>query len=135
MSEFNGEFGWKDVTISVEGQIVSRGTGCRFKEEIERELIYGKGNKPIDVNDGNVKFEGELKMHQSELAKMILLKGDKGVRGLRDITIVIAYAKGLRVQTRTLIGCAFSSLEEAYNQNDKFAEVSLPFIFIDIIYA
>jgi len=135
MANFNSnEFGWKDVTIGVNGQTMLAATGISFKDDIERELIYGKGNKPIAVNDGNVKYEGELKIHQSELEKLLELKGNKGTAGLRDLTIVIAYAKEGRITTRTLIGCAATSSGEGYNQNDKFAEVTVPFIFLDIIY-
>lgn len=136
MTGFNSnEYGWKDVTIGVDGQVMLTALGISFKDDVERELIYGKGDKPIGVNDGNVKYEGELKIHQSELQKLMLLKGNKGTKGLRDLTIVVAYSKGLRVTTRTLIGCAITSSGEGYNQNDKFAEITLPFIFLDIVYA
>lgn len=130
----SNEFGWKDVEIAIQGRVVSAALGIKFSEAIERELIYGKGNQPIGVQDGNVKPEGEIKFHQSELERLIQQGGNRGVSGLRDLTITMSMVKDGRISTRTLIGCAISDIGEEYNQNDKFAEITVPFVFLEIIY-
>lgn len=133
MFELN-EFGWKDIEIAVNGRVLAGALGIDFSEEIERELIYGKGNYPVGINDGNVKNEGELTLHQSELEKIIQATGNKGVMGLRDLTISLAYVKEGRITNRTLVKVAITKIQEAYKQNDKFAEITVPFIFQSIIY-
>lgn len=128
------EYGWKDVEVSVDGRILVGALGVKFSDSIERELLYGKGNKPLGVQDGNVKYEGELTIHQGELEKLIQATGNKGAEGLKNLTIVFSYSKEGRITTRTLIGCAATSIGEEYKQNDKFATVAVPFIFTEIVY-
>lgn len=133
MPELN-EYGWKDVEIAIDGRVILGALGCKFSEKIERELLYGKGNDALGIQDGNIMKEGELKLHQSELEKLIQSKGNQGVKAMRDFTITTSYVKLGRITTRTLAGVAFNELGEEYNQNDKFAEVTLPFIFLKVIY-
>lgn len=130
MADFLNEYGWKDVEIAVQGRLVVGALGIKFTEEVEAELVYGKGNEPLGINDGNVKYEGEIKIHQSELDKLLNGTGNQGTKGLRDLMITSAYIKDGRITTRSFVGCRITSLGEEFNQNDKFAEITLPFIFL-----
>ena len=130
----SNEYGWSDLTIAVNGRAVMAALGWRFSEEIESELIYGKGSEAISINDGNIKNEGELTVHQSELDKLLAATGNLGVKGLKNLTITAALVKEGRITTRKLVSCRITKLEEQYKQNDKFAEVTLPFIFLKAIY-
>ncbi len=134
MFELN-EYSWRDVEIAVNGRVLIGALGIDFSDEVERELIYGKGNLPLGINDGNVKYEGEVTLHQSELEKLIQATGNKGALGLRRLTISLAYANEEgRLTTRTLVNVAINKVGEAYKQGDKFAEITVPFIFQSIIY-
>lgn len=128
------EYSWGNVEIAINGRVIVMALGLSFKESIERELIYGKGNSPLTINDGNIKNEGELTIHQSELDKLLNSTGNIGVKGLKDLTITAAYVKEGRITTRIFVQVAITELGEEVKQNDKFIEVKLPFIFLKVIY-
>lgn len=106
-------------------------TGISYKDKIDSELIYGKGGEPIGVQDGNRSYEGSLKCQQSEFDKLVA-SGDKGVKGLKNLTIQWAFEKEGRISTRVFNGVRITEIGEDYKQGDKFAEVEFPFIFTSI---
>lgn len=124
----SNEFGWNDITVSIEGRTSMVCTGINFKDKVESELIYGKGGDPIGVQDGNRSLEGNLKCHQSEFDKLVA-SGDKGVKTLKNLTIQWSFEKDGRISTRVFNGVRITEIGEDYKQGDKFAEVEFPFIF------
>jgi hypothetical protein len=130
MPDILNEYSWKDVEVAINGRPIIGALGINFKETVESELVYGKGNQPLGVNDGNINYEGELVVHQSEFEKLMQATGNRGTTGLKDLTISSAYIKDGRITSRILIGVRITEIGEAYNQNDKFAEITLPFIFL-----
>ena len=128
------EFGWKDLEIAVDGKILAAARGIDFSEEVESELVYGKGNLPTSIQDGNVKYEGTLTVMKSDLDKLVAATGNVGVIGLKNLTISMALVKDGKISTRTLVKCRITKLPEKWKQNDKFAELDLPFIFLRVIY-
>lgn len=125
------EFAWNDITVSLNGRVMMMCTAIRYSDEIESELIYGKGNEPAGVQDGNRKYEGAFKAHQSEFDKLVP-SGDKGVKTLKGLTIQWSFSKEGRISTRVFNGVRITKIGEDYKQNDKFAEVEFPFIFTGI---
>lgn len=134
MAYESNQYGWKDLEVSVNGRPLADILGFEFSEEIESELIYGKGNKPIAIQDGNIKYEGNLIIHKSELDRLIASTGNRGIVGLRNLTITSAMVKDGGISTRTFVKCRITKLPEGWKQNDKFAEITCPFIFLDILY-
>lgn len=128
------EYGWKDVQIAINGRNIAGALGIKFSEKMERELLYGAGNEPLAIQGGNLSYEGELKIHQSELEKLLATGGNLGVATLTGITITSSMVKLGKITTRTFVGVAFTEIGEEYNQNDKFAEITLPFLFLKVIY-
>lgn len=126
------EFGWKDLSVAVNGRTMAALLGVKWSQKVERSLIWGKGNDPIGIQDGNVSYEGELKMHQSELTKLLNSTGNRGAKGLKGMTFNLAYQNDSKIETRTLVSCAISEIGEEYKQGDPFAEIALPFIFLGV---
>ena len=118
--KINGrEYEFADVTLIAGGRDVCGLRGISYKEKQEKELLYGKGNKPLSIQKGNIGYEGEMKLTQSELETLILAAkastGRSSILGLSMNAVVTENAKAL-------------------NQGDKFMEISLPFICTDIQY-
>lgn len=132
MPELLNEYSWDSVEIAINGVVIIGALGIKFSQEVESELVYGKGNRPLGINDGNIKNEGEITVHQSELDKLLAATGNRWVAGLKNLTITSALIKEGRISTRTFAGCRITSIGEEYKQNDKWAEIALPFIFLDV---
>ena len=54
------QYEWADISIILGGRMVIGARGISYKESQEKELLYGKGNKPLSIQKGNIKYEGSL---------------------------------------------------------------------------
>ena len=67
MTIINGrQYEFADVSLILGGRDVTGLRGIKYKESQEKELLYGKGNKPMSVQKGNIAYEGEITLTQSE---------------------------------------------------------------------
>ncbi|ANQ49614.1 hypothetical protein MY04_4797 [Flammeovirga sp. MY04] len=127
------EFAWADVQVVIGGRNIVGIRGIRFKESDDDELIYGRGNRPIGIGSGNRSYEVEVKM---TLGEKDALEKSLGINSILDIRfdVSVAYSKQLsgKQAFRYLRSVKISENEEDFNQGDKFMEVSLPGICLDI---
>lgn len=129
----SSEYEWNDLTVSMGGRIVTGIRGIKYNSKQEKEVIYGKGNTPHSIQRGNKSHEGSIKLLQSELEALIeAAKGD-----ILDLSVLITVSygnpsKGDPIKTDTVIGVQFTEQPKEMNQGDKFMEVELPFLAIDI---
>ena len=133
------QYEWDDVTFILGGRVV---VGCRaisYKESQEKELLYGKGNRPLSIQKGNKKYDGNVTMLQSEIETLKeLARATHGPSGsILDLNLnaVVCYgdpSKGHPMLTDLLYNIQFTEVEKAMKQGDKNMEVSLPFIFTDL---
>lgn len=141
MTIINGrQYEFADVSLILGGRDVTGLRGIKYKESQEKELLYGKGNKPMSVQKGNIAYEGEVTLTQSELETLKLLAkqqtGRSSVLGL-NLNAVVCYGnplKGDAMITDRLFGIQFTEDEKSLAQGDKSMEITLPFICTDIQY-
>jgi hypothetical protein len=128
---YSNEYSSDSVSVLVNGLLITRALGVTWKAKIEAEQFYGMAREPLGIADGNKSYEGNVKMHQSQLDKILSASGNKDLDKLRDIDIEIAYQdpQNGRLSTRTLIGCRITEAGEEFKSGDKFAEIELPFVF------
>ncbi len=125
------EYEWSDITVVIGGRDITGIRGIKYKEEIERELIYAKGKKPHSVQSGNFKYGGEIQLLRSELDALIK-SGNGSILNLKGVDVIVSYGNataGDAVTTDRLEGVYFSESEKGMNNGDKFEEISLPIIF------
>lgn len=125
------EYEFADLTAVVGGKDITGLRGLKYTTKQEKELLYGKGNEPVAIQKGNKSYEGELTVLASEL-ETLRLNGGGTVLDLQ-IDIVAVYGnptKGDMMVTDVLQGVAFTEEPKEYKQGDKFAEITLPFIFL-----
>lgn len=130
------EYGWGDVSVVVNGRDVARIRGIKYVSKQEMEHVYAKGNKPIAILTGNKSYSGELTILQSELNNLMLLSKSKTLFDLQ-FNIVVCYgnaAKGELMTTDKIYGARFTDLDKNLKQGDKFMEVTLPYLCLDIEY-
>ena len=125
------EFEWSDISIVVAGRDIKGFRGVKYSEKQEKEALYAKGNKAHCIQSGNIAYEGELTLTQSEYETLRLAMGGSILSG--SLSMVVAYgnpSKGDVMVTDALSGCEFTEDSTEWKQGDKFQEKSLPFVFL-----
>ena len=125
------EFEWSDISLVVAGRDIKGFRGVKYSEKQEKEALYAKGNKAHCIQAGNIAYEGELTLTQSEYETLRLAMGGSILSG--SLSMVVAYgnpSKGDVMVTDSLSGCEFTEDATEWKQGDKFQEKSLPFIFL-----
>lgn len=126
------EYEWADITVVLAGRDVVGLRSIKYSEKKEKEALYGKGNKPISIQSGNVSYEGEVGLTESEYETLRLAMGGSILH--RSIFIIVSYgnpSKGDVMKTDTLVGVQFTEDSVDRKQGDKFMEKSLPILFLD----
>ena len=125
------EYEFADMTVMVGGKDIVGLRGLKYDVKQEKETVYGKGNEPIAIQKGNKSYEGELTILASEL-ETLRLNGGGTVLNLQ-VDIAVVYGNPLQgdvMTTDILQGVQFTEEAKEYKQGDKFAEITLPFIFL-----
>lgn len=135
MPKFNSrEYEWSDVNVVAAGRSITGIRGVSYTPSQEKEALYAKGNKPHAIQRGNKAYSGNIKLLQSELEALERAAGGDAL----DVAfnIVVAYgnpSKGDVVTTDLLKGCEITEIPKTLNQNDKFMEIELPIVMLDVI--
>ena len=125
------EFEWSDISLVVAGRDIKGFRGVKYSEKQEKEALYAKGNKAHCIQSGNIAYEGELTLTQSEYETLRLAMGGSILSG--SLSMVVAYGNpsmGDVMVTDALSGCEFTEDSTEWKQGDKFQEKSLPFVFL-----
>lgn len=134
MPKFNSrEYEWADVSVVAAGRMITGIRGVTYTSSQEKEALYGKGNKPHSIQRGNKTFAGSIRLLQSELEALELAAGGDALN--ISFNIVVAYgnpAKGDVITTDLLVGCEITEIPKGLNQNDKFMEIELPLVMLDV---
>ena len=126
------EYGWEDITAYAGGRDVIGFRSIKYTTKKEKEALYGKGNKALAIQSGNISNDGEIGLTQSEVEALELAAGGS----LLDIQldIVVAYGdpeKGDAPTIHKLIGVQFTEDPREANQGDKFQDLKVPFVFLE----
>lgn len=133
MSFNSREYEWPDVTLVLGGRDLTGIRAIKYTEKIEREAIYAKGRNPHSIQSGNVSYEGEISVLQSEYEALVFA-GNGSIMGL-SLDAVIAYGNPLNLDmviTDKLLGIRFTEASKELKQGDKFMEMKLPFIALEV---
>ncbi len=129
---YGKEYSANAVTVLVAGVVITRALAVKWKAKVDSEPFYGMGKEPLGIQDGNKSYEGEVKMHQSMLEKILAATGNSDLDGMENIDMSVSYSENGRFTQRTLVSCRFTEVGEEYKSGDKFAEIALPFIFTKV---
>lgn len=135
------ECAWSHVSVTLLGRTIVGLRGFEFKKTVEKEHLYGAGDLPIDIQSGNQKFEGNLKLLKFEVDLLNDAANAAQYNDILDvphdqIVITCDYKKKENDTTRTITvsGVAFNELTTTMEQNAKMTEVTLPFLAMHIKY-
>lgn len=127
------EYEWSDVTVVLAGRNVTGLRGISYSSTQEKEALYAKGNKPHAIQHGNLSYTGSIRLLQSELIALQQVSGGSILR--LSLDVVVSYgnpSRGDVLHTDLIRGVEFTEEPKSINQNDKFMEIELPFIALDV---
>jgi hypothetical protein len=135
----SSECAWSHFEIKILTRTIKGLRGFGFKKEVEKEHLYGAGDEAIDIQSGNKKSSGSIKVLGFEADAM-----NKAARlaGFEDITevpheaivITCSYRKRLidPISTYIASGVAFTESGVDLEQNAKFREITLPYLAMNV---
>jgi len=131
----SSEYAFADIQIVMQGRTVAGLRGIKYSVKQEKEVVYGAGNEPLGIQRGNKSYEGEITVLQSETEALQRVAGKgKSLMDLRKFDIIVTYLPldGGQLVTDVVKFAEFTQVEKGMSQNDKYAEISLPFIALRI---
>jgi hypothetical protein len=127
------QYEWADLTLILGGRDITGIRAVKYTEAIEREPLYAKGRRPVSIQSGNIAYKGEIKVLQSEYEALV--KAGKGSVLSLSLDGLFAYgnpANGDALITDRCSGIRFLEAGKELKQGDKFQEITLPFVCINI---
>lgn len=125
------EYGWEDITAYVDGRDVMGFRSIKYTTKQEKEALYGKGNKALAIQSGNISNDGEIGLTQSEVEALETAAGGSLLDIQLDIMVVYGDPEKGDVPTiHKLVGVQFTEDPREANQGDKFQDLKLPFLFL-----
>jgi hypothetical protein len=130
---------WSKVTVTLLGRKITGLRGFEYKKSVEKEHVYASGDEPVDIQTGNKKYEGNIKVLKYEVDMMNEAALKAGFADILEvphtlITLTCEFKKSAtsRAEILAVPGLAFTELSFALEQNAKMNEVTLPFIAMRI---
>jgi hypothetical protein len=139
MFKINGrEYEWADISLVVGGVPIVGFRAVSYKREREKEAMYAKGRKAHSIQAGNEAITGSITFTQSQLEALELATGGNVLTAKVDI--VVSYGaeadatsvSSTGISTDVITGAEFTEYEKGMSQGDKFMEVAMPFLALDI---
>lgn len=126
------QFAWSDIKVRALGREFVGIRGISYKRTSDNEHLHGRGRKAIAIQEGNETCEGEITLLQSELEALTLALGVVNLTRIR-FDVVVSYQRGDKVVTDIVKSVKCNEYEKGMSQGDKFMEISIPFLALDIL--
>jgi hypothetical protein len=129
------QYRFSDVSVVVLGRTLEGFRGVTYKVSTDKEILRGRGKKALSIQSGAETIEGKLMLLQSELEAMrTAVKAVNPLLKITDISfdIVVTYGNGATAVTDIIQGCEFTEYEKGLEESDKFMEIELPFMALDL---
>jgi hypothetical protein len=128
------EYEFADITVIAGGIDVEGLRGIKVTQKQEKEVVYGKGNKPRSVQKKNKSYEIELTATQSSIETLAASSVSGSLLDIQ-IDVVVSFgnpSKGDALMTKFVKGVQFTEEPVEFKQGDAFAEITIPGIALDV---
>jgi hypothetical protein len=126
------QFAWSDIKVRALGRDFVGIRGISYKRTVENEHLHGRGSKPIAIQRGNETCEGEITLLQSELEALTSALDVSDLTKTR-FDVVVTYERNDKVVTDIVKSVQCKEYEKGMSQGDKYMEISIPFLALDIL--
>lgn len=130
----SSECAFAQFEIKFLARVIKGLRGFSLKKEKDIEEIYGAGNEPLDMNEGNNKYSGNLKVLGFEVDAMNKAAKDAGYDDLTEVpheaaVITLSFKKRATdpLTTYTVRGVKMTEWSAEMEQGAKMRETTLPF--------
>ncbi|WP_018750709.1 hypothetical protein [Paenibacillus sanguinis] len=134
MSIINGKvYDWSDVTVAVPGLNLEL-QEISYNDELEKEVAYGRGQRPRGYGEGNYKSEGKMSLLRDDFDDLIDYCKSQGVPLYKLVIpkIVVSYANdGGRTRTDVLNTVTITKADQKNAQGDKSLKVDLDLLIVN----
>lgn len=131
MLKVNGKaYDWGDVDLKIPGLVVEA-QEISYDDELEKELVYGKGNAPRGYGTGNYKPSGKITFLRDDFEEILKHCKSNNIPfySLTFPKIVVSYAQGDgKISTDVLNNVSFTKRSMKAAQGDKSFKVDLDLI-------
>ena len=130
----NGKvYDWGDVSIKLPG-LELEAQEISYNDELEKEVAYGKGQKPRGYGEGNYKADGKVTLLKDDFDDLVNYCKSQGVAFYKLVVpkIVVSYANLMqKTKTDTLNTVTFTKVSQKDAQGDKSLKVDIDFIIVN----
>lgn len=127
------QYEWADLTLILGGQDMTKIRSVKYSEKAEREPVYAKGRYAHSVQTGNIQYSGEIVLLQSDYEALVKAgKGSVLSLSLDGLFIYGNPSEGTNMMTDRAFGIRFTEASKELKQGDKFQEIALPFVCLNI---
>lgn len=130
----SSECAFAQFEIKFLARVIKGLRGFSLKKEKDIEEIYGSGNEPLDMNEGNNKYSGSLKVLGFEVDAMNKAAKEAGYDDLTEVpheaaVITLSFKKKATdsLTTYTVRGVKMTEWSAEMEQGAKMRETTLPF--------
>ncbi len=131
------QFAWKHLSILIDGRPMLEATDIEYKSNKVLEEIFGAGDNPQFIGEGNKTYSGSVEMLQSgyeALVEEVKKRGGDDVTDLEADIIVSYVPKGTDAATMAMktvvdriVGVKFESGGKKFSQGNTHIKIALPF--------
>jgi len=136
----SSECAWHHAELKLFARVIRGFRGFELKKTVEKEHLFGAGNKAIDIQTGNETNTGNIVVLGFELDQLNRTAQAAGYQDITEvpheaIAMTLSYKKAITDPKTTVLvrGVAFTEYTHAMQQNAKMREVTLPFLAMDMI--
>lgn len=130
----NGKvYDWSDVSIKLPGLEIEA-QEISYNDELEKEVAYGRGQKPRGYGEGNYKADGKLSMLKDDFDDLVDYCKNQGVALYKLVVpkIIVSYANETqKTKTDVLNKVTFTKTSQKDAQGDKALKVDIDFLIVD----
>lgn len=134
MSIINGKsYDWSDVAVKLPGLEIEV-QEISYDDELEKEVVYGKGSRPRGYGTGNYKSEGKLSLLKDDFDDLVAYCKRKNVALYKLVIpkIIVSYANETqKTKTDELNTVVFTKTSQKNAQGDKSLKVDMDFIIVN----
>ena len=126
------EYAWKNIQVSIGNNNVATLQEISYSMQREIGVLYGQGDTPRAIQEGNKSYEGQIAMLQSEYLKF--KKFTKDFNDTFNITVTYKRKEGgvELIQKDILKYCQCAGAEFSMSQGELGQIMTAPFIFLEV---
>ena len=138
------EYAWKNITVNYK---VGKNDDVQvftlqevsYSSQMELGALYGEGDEPRSIQQGNRSYEGQIAMLQSEYEKLRTATSDFDFNFNITVKYILNYkdtdgTERKKVNTHTLTNCQCAGAEYSMSQGELGQILTVPFMFTDVNY-